>query len=197
MTLGVRFDEIRSAAAEGAEWAWEQLYRDLAPGLLKFITAHGAADPEDCLGEVFIHMVGRLDSFAGDEAQFRAWAFTIARHQLIDQWRRDARRPVHTDRDVVAAADRLTPVEPEESAAIQRAAVDQILSGLNPTQRSVVLLRFLHQFSIPETAAIMGKSEGAIRVLQHRALHTLRRTLADQPKDAWLTPAASVFGGTP
>lgn len=197
MSLGERFDEIRSAAAEGAEWAWEELYRDLAGDLLKFITGHGAADPEDCLGEVFVRMVSRLDSFAGDEAQFRAWAFTIARHQLIDQWRRESRRPVHTDRDVVAAADRLTPVEPEESAAIQRAAVDQILSGLSPAQRSVVLLRFLHQFSIPETAAIMGKTEGAIRVLQHRALHALRRTLADQPDQAWLAPAASTLGGTP
>lgn len=197
MSLGAQFEEVLSAAAEGAEWAWEELYRDLAPGLLKFITAHGAADPEDCLGEVFVHMVNRLDSFAGDEAQFRAWSFTIARHQLIDQWRRDTRRPVHTDRDVVSAADQLTPVEPEESATLQRAAVDQILSGLSPAQRSVVLLRFLHQFSIPETAAIMGKSEGAIRVLQHRALHTLRRTLADRPDDAWLATADSVLGATP
>jgi RNA polymerase sigma-70 factor, ECF subfamily len=194
MSLESRFDDVLSAATDGADWAWEELYRELAPGLLKFLTGQGASDPEDCVGEVFVHMVRRLGTFEGTEAQFRAWAFTIARHQLIDQWRRDKRRPLSSDRDVVAAADRLTPVDPEESATVQRAAIDQILSGLSTDQRSVLLLRFLHQFTIPETASIMGKTEGAIRVLQHRALHALRRTLAEHPDDAWLLPTAAFLG---
>lgn len=187
MTLDSPFDEVLSAAADGADWAWEELYRNLAPDLLKFLTGHGAVDPEDCVGEVFVHMVRRLDTFEGTHAQFRAWAFTIARNQLIDQWRRDQRRPVSSDHDVVAAADRLSPMDPEEPATLQRAAVDQILGDLSDDQRSVLLLRFLHQFTIPETATIMGKTEGAIRVLQHRALHALRRTLAEHRDDSWLS----------
>ncbi|HAM43702.1 MAG TPA: hypothetical protein DCM67_01570 [Propionibacteriaceae bacterium] len=194
MTLDSRFDEVLSAAADGEDWAWEELYRNLAPDLLKFLAGQGAADPEDCVGEVFVHMVRRLDTFDGNQTQFRAWAFTIARNQLIDQWRRDQRRPISSDRDVVAAADRLSPVDPEEPATLQRAAVDQILGGLSTDQRSVLLLRFLHQFTIPETASIMGKTEGAIRVLQHRGLHALRRTLAEHPDDAWLIPAETFLG---
>ncbi len=194
MTLGTRFDDILSAAADGADWAWEELYRDLAPSLLKFISGQGASDPEDCLGEVFVHMVRRLEGFDGDEAQFRAWSFTIARNQVIDAWRRDSRRPARSDRDVVTAADQVSPVEPEDSPTVRRAAVDEILGGLSADQRSVLLLRFLHQFSIAETAAIMGRTEGSVRVLQHRGLHSLRRTLAEHPDQTWAAPAASFLG---
>jgi len=56
--------------------------------------------------------------------------------------------------------------------------VREVLDLLTPDQRSVLLLRVLDQFSVAETAAIIGKSEGAVKVLQNRALNTLRRRLA-------------------
>jgi len=77
----------------------------------------------------------------------------------------------------LVAADRLAPAPPQEPATLQRAAVEEILSTLSPDQRAVLMLRYVHQFSSEETAAIIGKPEGTVRVLQHRALRTLRRTL--------------------
>lgn len=177
MPIGGRFPEVLSAAVDGADWAWRELYQELAPGLLRFLTAHGAGDPEDCLGEVFIQLVRQLPAFTGDEAAFRTWSFTIARSRLIDAWRRDQRRPARSGTDVTAAADQLRPVPPGDSAAEQRAAVAEILAGLSADQRAVLLLRYVHQFSVEETSAILTKSEGAVRVLQHRALRTLRRRL--------------------
>ncbi|MCA0308513.1 MAG: RNA polymerase sigma factor [Actinobacteria bacterium] len=177
MPLGERFPEVLAAAAGGAEWAWAEVYRDLAPGLLRFLTGQGAADPEDCLGEVFIQIVRQLGGFHGDEPAFRTWAFTIARSRLIDAWRKDQRRPAKAGEDVSVAADRLAPAPPQEPATLQRAAVEEILSTLSPDQRAVLMLRYVHQFSSEETAAIIGKPEGTVRVLQHRALRTLRRTL--------------------
>lgn len=177
MPLGERFPEVLAAAAGGAEWAWAEVYRDLAPGLLRFLTGQGAADPEDCLGEVFIQIVRQLGGFHGDEPAFRTWAFTIARSRLIDAWRKDQRRPAKAGEDVSVAADRLAPAPPQEPATLQRAAVEEILSTLSPDQRAVLMLRYVHQFSSEETATIIGKPEGTVRVLQHRALRTLRRTL--------------------
>lgn len=177
MPLGERFPEVLAAAAGGAEWAWAEVYRDLAPGLLRFLTGQGAADPEDCLGEVFIQIVRQLGGFHGDEPAFRTWAFTIARSRMIDAWRKDQRRPAKAGEDVSVAADRLAPAPPQEPATLQRAAVEEILSTLSPDQRAVLMLRYVHQFSSEETAAIIGKPEGTVRVLQHRALRTLRRTL--------------------
>lgn len=177
MPLGERFPEVLAAAAGGAEWAWAEVYRDLAPGLLRFLTGQGAADPEDCLGEVFIQIVRQLGGFHGDEPAFRTWAFTIARSRLIDAWRKDQRRPAKAGEDVSVAADRLAPAPPQEPATLQRAAVEEILATLSPDQRAVLMLRYVHQFSSEETAAIIGKPEGTVRVLQHRALQTLRRTL--------------------
>lgn len=177
MPLGERFPEVLAAAAGGAEWAWAEVYRDLAPGLLRFLTGQGAADPEDCLGEVFVQIVRQLGGFHGDEPAFRTWAFTIARSRLIDAWRKDQRRPAKAGEDVSVAADRLAPAPAQEPATLQRAAVEEILSTLSPDQRAVLMLRYVHQFSSEETAAIIGKPEGTVRVLQHRALRTLRRTL--------------------
>lgn len=192
MPIGGRFPQVLAAAAEGADWAWSELYRELAPGLLRFLAAHGAADPEDCLGEVFIQLVRQLSTFAGDETAFRTWAFTIARSRLIDSWRREQRRPARSSADVTTAADRLRPSPALDSPSEQRAAVDEILDTLGHDQRTVLLLRYVHQFSIEETAQIVGKSEGAIRVIQHRALRTLRRRLGHHQPSDWAPASAAV-----
>ena len=195
MPIGERFPQVLSAAADGADWAWLELYRELAPGLLRFLTAHGASDPEDCLGEVFLQIVRQLSRFEGDEPDFRTWAFTIARSRLIDSWRREQRRPARSGADVLAAADQLRPSTPGDSPSEQRAAIEEILAGLSADQRAVLLLRYVHQFSVEETARIIVKSEGAVRVLQHRALRSLRRTLSrrgtDQPS-IWVRQSATV-----
>jgi RNA polymerase sigma-70 factor (ECF subfamily) len=145
--------------------------------LLRYLSSQGAADPEDCLGECFVHMVRRLPAFAGDEAAFRAWAFTIARSRLVDSWRSAGRRPVRATGSVPELLDALQQQPGADRDLIQREVVRDVLSTLTPDQRSVLLLRVLDKFSVAETAAIVGKSEGAVKVLQHRALNSLRRRL--------------------
>ena len=177
MPLGPRFPQVLSSAAEGADWAWAELYRDLSPALLRYLTSQGAVEPEDCLGECFVHMVRRLSAFTGDEAAFRAWAFTIARSRLVDSWRSAGRRPVRPTGHVADTLDLFQHHPGAEGAMEQRESVRAVLDLLTPDQRSVLLLRVLDQFSVAETAAIMGKSEGAVKVLQSRALSALRRRL--------------------
>ncbi|PKQ24334.1 MAG: hypothetical protein CVT65_03495 [Actinobacteria bacterium HGW-Actinobacteria-5] len=180
MTLGVRFDPVLSAASEGADWAWAELYRDIAPSLLSFLRSQGCLEPEDCLGETFVHLVRGLPNFSGGEAEFRAWAFTVARSRLVDAWRSAGRRPsvpmadpedAYVPRHVADAADQ---------GLLARSAVEEVLSTLTADQRMVLVLRVVQQFSVEETARIIGKSEGSVKLLQHRALASLRRTLASR-----------------
>jgi len=177
MAIGERFPQVLLAAGQGAEWAWAELYRDLAPGVLRFLKAQGTPDPEDCLGDSFLEVVRNLHRFEGEEDAFRAWVFTIARRRQVDTWRRDERRPKTSGNDLEPAADRKQHHGGADAALLRRASVADILQSLTRDQRSVLLLRVVHQFSIQETASIIGKAEGAVKLLHHRAIRTLRRTL--------------------
>jgi DNA-directed RNA polymerase specialized sigma24 family protein len=72
---------------------------------------------------------------------------------------------------------------------MQRESVARLLESLTPDQRSVLLLRVLHQFSIQETAIIIGKGEGAVKLLHHRAIRRLRRAVLaardDEEGESW------------
>lgn len=194
MPIGPRFPEVLSAAGEGADWAWAELYRDLSPAMLRYFASQGAAEPEDCLGECFVHMVRRLPAFVGDEAAFRSWAFTIARSRLVDSWRSSGRRPVRPTGNVSETLDLVQQHPAADRALAQRDAVREVLDLLTPDQRSVMLLRVLEQFSVAEVAAIIGKSEGAVKVLQNRAIKTLRRHL--DPSGSRAGPGRPTLSGT-
>jgi RNA polymerase sigma-70 factor (ECF subfamily) len=177
VAIGDRFPNVLSAAVEGADWAWAELYRDLAPTLLRFLTTQGAPDPEDVLAECFIHVVRQLPAFSGDEAGFRAWTFTIARSRLVDAWRAGGRRPVRATGTVEETIDRTVLHASADAHLVAHESVMGVLSTLTPDQRAVIVLRVLDQFSVEETAQIIGKSAGAVKVLQSRAIASLRRTL--------------------
>ena len=99
-----------------------------SPALLRYLSSQGAADPEDCLGECFVHMVRRLPAFAGDEAAFRAWAFTIARSRLVDSWRSAGRRPVRATGQRGGDAGRCPSTTPAPTSGLeQREAVQEVL----------------------------------------------------------------------
>ncbi len=176
MAIGDRFPDVLAAAGDGAEWAWAELYEEFAPGLLRFIASQGATEPEDCLGECFVQLVRNLPGFSGDEASFRAWLYLLARNRVVDQWRAARRRPASPSGDLVALPDRRRH-ESADARLARHGAVDDILAQLTPDQRAVLVLRVLDGFSVAETSGILRRTEGAVRVLQHRAIKNLRHSL--------------------
>jgi RNA polymerase sigma-70 factor, ECF subfamily len=175
------FDSVLAAARAGADWAWARLYADLAGPVIGYLRVHGAADPEDVAGEVFLQVVRDLPRFrpasADAERDFRAWVFTIVHRRLLDAHRARSRRPAD-------AADPSTfepladpspdPSEAADSAA-SRARVVALLAGLPPDQRSVLLLRILGDMTIEEIARAVGKRPGAVKALQRRGLKRVER----------------------
>lgn len=180
MPLGESFDTTLAAARTGAEWAWRELYDDLAPVLLGYLRQHGAPEPEDLLGEVFLQTVRRLSTFDGDEAGFRSWVFTIAHHKLIDDRRYRGRRPAtpRPNEEIAPEMPADDTVELEALDHLTAHEVTELLEVLTADQREVLLLR-LTGFTIGEVAGIVDRTENATKALQRRGLRSLQRHLEE------------------
>jgi RNA polymerase sigma-70 factor (ECF subfamily) len=124
-------------------------------------------EAQDLTAEVFHHALASIQSFKWQGAPFVAWLYGIAANALAAHWRKQGKtRPVEDDdlRDVSE--------EIEQSVMLA-----QLVDTLSPDQRQVVMRRFIDQKSIREIAQELGKSEGAVKQLQLRALENLREKL--------------------
>lgn len=168
------------------------IYEALAPSVLGYLRGHRAAEPEDLASEVFVALVKGLPKFRGDEPSFRSWVFTIAHRRLQDERRRLMRRPVELvppERliDLTQSGDH---AEDEALARLQTAEALRTLDQLTPEQREVVLLRVVADLPIEQVARIMGRSPGAVKALQHRALAALARRLDPEQAVSFAAPPA-------
>jgi RNA polymerase sigma-70 factor (ECF subfamily) len=172
------FKATLKAARAGEERAWRAIYAELAPPLLGYLRAKRASNPEDLLGEVMLQIVRDLPGFDGGKRDFEAWAFTIAHHRLLDERRRDARRPAEPT--PAAEIERLGPAgDTEEDAlrALSAERVGRLLACLSPDQQNVVLLRVLGDLTSEQVAEVLGKTPGAVKALHHRGLQVIKREL--------------------
>lgn len=180
MTLGSSFASALEAAREGAPWAFEAIYRDLAPAVFGYLRGQGAAEPEDLASEVFVGIVRSLERFQGDERAFRTWVFSIAHRRLVDE-RRRLSRSLEEPRDP-AEMTRIISGMPvggaeEEVMEMLGSGVERAMESLSSDQRAVLLLRILADLSVADVASILGKSQGAVKTLQRRGLRSLVRQL--------------------
>jgi RNA polymerase sigma-70 factor (ECF subfamily) len=174
-------DALVESARDGSVAAFERIYRALAAQVLSYLRWHRVSDPDGLTNDVFAQVHRKLGSFQGDEQGFRSWVFTIAHHRMIDDRRRSQRQPV-VDSGVEVEEHRSTgDVEDDALAVMASDRVRDLLAMLSADQRAVVLLRVIADLSVEEVATILGKREGAIKALQHRAMASLRRHLARQP----------------
>lgn len=179
MPLGEQFPEVLEAARLGAEWAWRRLHRELAPGLLAYLTSRGASDPQDLAGEVFLRLFRDLPRFEGGEPEFAALAFTIAHHRLVDERRARRRRPVEpVPAAVLEDAGPAGDTEAEAIEALRNREIRRAIEDLSPDQRDVLLLRILGGLNAEEVARVVGKSAWAVRALQRRGLLALRKKIS-------------------
>jgi RNA polymerase sigma-70 factor (ECF subfamily) len=170
---------VLDAARTGAEWAWTEIYRDLAPVVLGYLRAHGASEPEDITSEVFVSMVRKLPDFEGGEDKFRSWVFVIAHRRMQDERRRLRRHP-ETPTPTERLERRAGHVEDEAMDALATDAVRRRFAELSPDQRDVLLLRLVADVPIDEVARIVGKSTTAVKALQRRGLARLAKALSTE-----------------
>ena len=127
---------------------------------------------EDITEEVFIKAWKALASCKGKEKTFSSWLYRIAHNQLIDSLRRK-RRELPLQQEITNELFDRNQVE----GALEQQEQLEALAHLPKSQRQVIILKFIEGLDNREIGKIMSKSEGAIRILQMRALATLRERL--------------------
>lgn len=133
---------------------------------------------EDLTADVFVRVVDKIHTFVPTEKPLLAWLYTIAAHRLVDHYRRHGRANWVPLSDTVRATEG-DPVQQAHSRSTQT-DMWQALAHLTDEQRQVIVLRFVEGRSSAEVAMVLGKNEGAIKALQHRALAALRRLLSTE-----------------
>lgn len=136
------------------------------------------ATAEDLSTEVFIRMLENLDGFTPGEGPFLAWLYTIARNLVIDHYRKHGENPLPI-KDKILEGNAKSPAKVIEKSQSQR-CYTRALYHLTEDQRRVIIHKFIDELSTAETAHLMGKTEGAVRSLQHRALKSLEEALEEE-----------------
>src|SRR5215218_9560314 len=178
--IGLDFPEVLRAAARGDEDAFGRLWCDLQPRLLRYFTVVSSATAEDLASETWLGVVRGIHRFSGGEPAFRAWVFTIARHQALDWHRRTARRAAE-DLPVNGLVEAAAPDDPAADALegfSTRAALAEVAT-LPADQAEAIVLRVVAGLEVQRVAEIMGKRPGTVRVLTHRGLRRLAERLGN------------------
>lgn len=135
-------------------------------------------DAEDLTSEVFVRMVKSLSKQKGS---FNAWLYRIANNLAIDYYRKKSRRK---EVSLVEEFAEHTPGESDETESVnEREDLSRAISTLPDDQRQTVLLKFMEGYNNKEIADIMGKTVGAVKALQFRALNNLKTTLHERGID--------------
>jgi RNA polymerase sigma-70 factor (ECF subfamily) len=125
-------------------------------------------------------MVEKLDSYQFRGRPLLAWLYTIARNLVADTYRQKGKAH-HLPLDEADShgnnGDDESPVRHTERR-LQAECLAAAMRHLTEEQRRVVLLKFMEGFSNAQVAGVLKKTEGAVKALQHRALHSLRRAMA-------------------
>ena len=165
------------AFSELYEVHFDRVYRYM------FLRVRNQADAEDLTQQVFLKALEHIGSYRYRGMPFAAWLFRIAHNQVVDHWKKKSReksRMLPLDQvDEAKVADHDDPaLLTERKADVEMVAA--ACQALSDGQREVISLRFGGGLSVAETAKAMGKSEGAVKVLQHAALVRLRRSICPQ-----------------
>ncbi|MGD2040414.1 MAG: sigma-70 family RNA polymerase sigma factor [Anaerolineae bacterium] len=133
---------------------------------------------QDLAGEVFVRMVEKLDTFRSRGRPLLAWLYTIARNLITDAHRQNGQMtllPLSHGSEVQNGAN-TDPVAGTERR-LDAECLAAALAHLTEEQRQVILLKFMEGYRNSQVATMLGKTEGAVKSLQYRALKALRRAI--------------------
>ncbi len=175
--------QVIQMAKDGDADAFGELYERYAEFVFRFIYSQTSnrLDAEDLTAEVFLKAWRSLARYEERGFSFTAYLFRIARNVVIDS-RRSRKLVDQLSEDEMLNLPETMISEPSAmlSAKLQHKELAKILSQLREDYRTVLILRFLNDLSPEETSQVMGRSIGAVRVLQHRALASLRKVIPSQ-----------------
>jgi RNA polymerase sigma-70 factor (ECF subfamily) len=171
-----RVRQLVERAQQGDRVALEELYLIHFDRIYSYLhmSVGSRHDAEDLTTQTFVKMLESIGRFRWQSVPFSAWLFRIAHNLAMDHFR--ARRRWQPEEEIVEAVHgEETSAEEQALDALGQASLLDLIQRLSPEQRQVLTLKFVFRFSNAEVAAVLGKTEGAIKSLQHRALGSLQK----------------------
>jgi len=184
-SLGISPEEIKEFAVRASAsdpGAFSRLYGLYFAQVFTFVNFRVTSreDAEDLTNTVFEKALSAIDRYRPTPAQFSTWLYTIAKNSIIDHYRK-RRLPVDSEADASVTVDFGPESDPEGTLlrAERGSTLREALAEITPDQREAIEYRFFFELSIQETAKAMGKTEGAVKALQFRAIERLQRLLTE------------------
>lgn len=179
MRKKLEIDQI-SRARDYDPIAYGEIYERYFNGVYKFIY-YRIGDQnlaEDMTMTVFVKALEAIDTFTFRGVPFSAWLYRIAHNLIVDNYRRQPKQPMLSleEKLITTGEDSATVLDSE----FTHQALKQALSVLTDDQQRVLLLKFVDGLNNQEVGRVLGKTEGAVKSLQHRAIAAMGRTLGEQ-----------------
>lgn len=163
----------RAKALEGR--AWEELFAAHYQPLCRFLRFRLGEQTaaEDIASQVFVEAIAGIERYEYRGRPLSAWLYRIARNLISDYVRAKSRDAgIHIEPSSEESPLRIVERDFEQQQLVVA------MERLTDEQREVVFLRFFSELPTAETARTMGRTEGAVKAMQHRALATMRRVLS-------------------
>ncbi len=166
-------EQVIKQVKNGDAEAYGMLYEQYAEVIFRYVYSHldNRLDAEDLTEEIFLRAWRALPKYDERGLPFSAFLFRIARNSLIDYYRQ--RKVVQSIEDIEVQSKEAGPEEAVD-VRIEDRNLRETIAKLREDYRNVLIFRFLSGLSPEETAQVMQRSVGAVRVLQHRALTALK-----------------------
>ena len=176
-----RVNALVTLAQQGDAEAFGLVYDRYVDQIYRYlyyrVGSHALA--EDLTSETFLRALRRIDSFTYTGKDIGAWFTTIARNLVTDHVKSSRFKLEVTTADMLDADRGDDGIEQQVLDRLQNAALLDAVRQLKPEQQECIVLRFLQGLSVAETSGVMGRSEGAVKQLQLRAVRNLANRLPE------------------
>ncbi|MFA5052693.1 MAG: sigma-70 family RNA polymerase sigma factor [Parcubacteria group bacterium] len=168
-------------AKGGEAEAFGRLYDFYLPAIYRFILLKVGQreEAEDLAHQVFLKAWQNISGFSEKGLPFSSWLYRIARNLIIDRYRR-TKPVISIDEEFVS--EKLI-FRPDISDIDDRKDIARIMASLHELkdiERDVIIMRFIEDLSVKEVSETINKSEGAVKLIQHRALQKIRTILNEK-----------------
>lgn len=185
--LAAEYQASVLAATQGSIEAFEQLYNSHVDQIHRYIyyRVNNQTEAEDLVGQVFLQAWSSISNYKPNGSPFVAWLYTIAHNLVVNYYKKSERQAKLQMPLGDWVADVQGPDDPyrELSQKMRNEALRRAIIKLGQEQQQVIYLRYIEDYSHQQIAAVLGKSEAAVRVIQFRAQKALRQLLE---QDGWV-----------
>ena len=175
---------IIKRAVRGDSSAFGLLYDHYQPKIYRFtlVKVSHREEAEDLTHQVFLNAWQNIESYRDLGFPFSSWLYRIARNHVTDYYR--AKKPIASLED--ADPEKMPADHSLHSGLAEKLELERVKNAvrkLKPEYQDVIMLRFVEDLAVRDTALALDKSEGAVKVLQHRAIKELKKIVGGNVQD--------------